>query len=229
VIPGVLAAAGAAQAQVKSCEQLRDEIAQRMGRPKDSFRLEISPADEVVTGKTMGRCESGTRKVVGYFGAAATAAGSASAAAPAEAATASAAPVARLKPETPPPPADAAVQSQASAIPPPVRSRRANAVDQQTLDQYQAWIHEAREKHPYADTAQRMYDVMVCESKGNAVIVNPAGPYYGLFQYAKGTWKSPWNTYAEADVRDAKAQIFATALAWQLRKQGMWGCYKRAH
>lgn len=96
-----------------------------------------------------------------------------------------------------------------------------------TLEQYRAWISEARVKHPYADTEARMYAVMMCESGGKASIVNPAGPYSGLFQYSTATWKGAWNTYRNENILDAKAQIFATALAWSLKMQGQWVCYKK--
>ena len=98
-----------------------------------------------------------------------------------------------------------------------------------SLAQYKAWIGEARAQHPYPDSEQRMFDVMMCESGGNADIVNPAGPYTGLFQYVAGTWRGEWNTYRDSDVTDARAQIFATALAWNLGMQSHWGCYTRTH
>ena len=44
------------------------------------------------------------------------------------------------------------------------------------LDQYRTWISEARAEHPYPESADRMYAVMMCESGGQADIVNPAGP-----------------------------------------------------
>jgi hypothetical protein len=103
------------------------------------------------------------------------------------------------------------------------------AVDEATLKQYKAWIHEARVKYPYADSEERMYAVMMCESKGQAGIVNPAGPYSGLFQYSTATWKGDWNPYRDQSILDAKAQIFATAVAWQKGMQGQWGCYTQTH
>ncbi|MEO1321777.1 MAG: hypothetical protein AAFV59_02090 [Pseudomonadota bacterium] len=97
------------------------------------------------------------------------------------------------------------------------------------LARYRLWISEARAVHPYPETEQRMYDVMMCESGGNATIVNPAGPYNGLFQYVAGTWAGDWNAYRDADIFDARAQIFATALAWNKGMQSHWGCYAREH
>jgi hypothetical protein len=113
--------------------------------------------------------------------------------------------------ETPPDPVQVVFENQEAA-----------------LAQYRVWISEARVTHPYADSEDRMYDVMMCESGGNPEIVNPAGPYTGLFQYVDGTWQGDWNTYRDQAITDARAQIFATALAWNLGMQSHWGCYAQA-
>ena len=112
-----------------------------------------------------------------------------------------------------------------SASPAPADPRA--APDASTLAQYRTLIAEAREKHPYADSVDRMYEVMMCESGGRLAVINPAGPYTGLFQYVAGTWNGAWNTYRNAGMNDAKAQIFATALAWSLNMQSHWGCYRK--
>jgi len=104
-----------------------------------------------------------------------------------------------------------------------------DAGGEQSLDQYRAWIREARALHPYPESEERMYAAMMCESGGDAAIVNPAGPYSGLFQYSPATWNGDWNTYREEDIFDPRAQIFATALAWNNDMQSHWGCYSRAH
>lgn len=124
------------------------------------------------------------------------------------------------------PSAPAAPASQAAVTPPPITNPRA-APDEATLKIYRTWIGEARAKHKYADSEARMYAVMMCESGGRAGVVNPVGPYSGLFQYAVPTWKDKWNTYADGGILDAKSQIFATALAWSLKMQSHWGCYKK--
>lgn len=93
------------------------------------------------------------------------------------------------------------------------------------LAQYRHWISEARAKHPYPESEDRMYAVMMCESGGNPEIVNPAGPYTGLFQYVDGTWRGDWNSYRSESITDPRAQIFATALAWSKGMQSHWGCY----
>ncbi|MBC7770160.1 MAG: hypothetical protein H7124_15355 [Phycisphaerales bacterium] len=124
-----------------------------------------------------------------------------------------------------PEPAAASTSGDQAAVRPASRG----AVDEQTLGQYRAWIREARARHPYADSEERMYAVMLCESRGQAAIVNPAGPYSGLFQYSRATWSGDWNTYRDQDILDPRAQTFATALAWSNGMQRQWGCYSRAH
>ena len=109
----------------------------------------------------------------------------------------------------------------------PVAPTPSPAPEIDTSTQYRIWISEARAAHPYPESEDRMHAVMMCESGGNAEAVNPAGPYIGLFQYVEGTWNGDWNSYREAGRRDARAQIFATALAWSLGMQSHWGCYSR--
>ena len=111
--------------------------------------------------------------------------------------------------------------------PPSDAVESSNAVP--SLEQYRTWIREARAKHPYPESEDKMYAVMMCESGGQADIVNPAGPYSGLFQYVDGTWKGDWNLYRDRDIFDAEAQILATALAWNQNMQSHWGCYSRSH
>ena len=109
------------------------------------------------------------------------------------------------------------------------QSASSGAGDEQTFDQYRAWIGEARASHPYPESEERMYAVMMCESGGDAAVVNSAGPNSGLFQYNAATWSGDWNTYRNEAILDPRAQIFATALAWSNGMQSQWGCYSRAH
>lgn len=118
--------------------------------------------------------------------------------------------------------------SESSTPAPPAPTSRRGGVDEQTLAQYRTWIREARQAHPYADSEDRMYAVMMCESRGQATIVSPAG-HSGLFQYSRATWNGAWNTYRDHGMLDARAQIFATALAWQRNMQRQWGCYSNPH
>ena len=128
------------------------------------------------------------------------------------------------------PAASEATATPVSAVAPtPPRTAPAGQVDEQTLARYRAWIAEARVAHPYGDSADRMYAVMLCESRGQAGVVNPAGPFSGLFQYSPSLWNGAWNQYRNQSVLDPHAQIFATALAWHNNMQRQWGCYSRAH
>jgi hypothetical protein len=90
--------------------------------------------------------------------------------------------------------------------------------------QYARWIEEARRAHPYPEAPDHMLRVMLCESSGNAAAI--AGPYHGLFQYLPSTWSGDWNPYRDQPILDARAQIFATAKAWQDGYQSWWGCYQ---
>lgn len=94
-----------------------------------------------------------------------------------------------------------------------------------TIEQYEQWIHEARALYPYPEPADKMYRVMMCESGGDPRAVGGGGRWFGLFQYVPGTWRGAWNPERSADLFDAKAQIFATARAWNIGKQHEWSCY----
>lgn len=100
-----------------------------------------------------------------------------------------------------------------------------SAEDEANRRQYLKWIREARRLHPYPQSECQMFQVMLCESNGNAAVVG-SGRYVGLFQYRPATWNASWNLYRDQDIHDARAQIFATALAWHDKLQDMWGCYK---
>lgn len=91
------------------------------------------------------------------------------------------------------------------------------------LDQYRAWIEEARAIHPYSEPVDAMWATMLCESSGNPDAVG-AGTY-GLFQYTGATWAGDWNPYRDQPILDPRAQIFATAKAWSDGYQGWWSCY----
>ena len=57
------------------------------------------------------------------------------------------------------------------------------------LDQYRAWMQEARAAHPYSEPIEVMWQVMLCESAGQADQV--ADSYYGLSQYQQGRRLEP--------------------------------------
>jgi hypothetical protein len=89
-------------------------------------------------------------------------------------------------------------------------------------EQYRRWMEEARATHPYSETVDLMWQVMICESSGNPAAVGPGG-LQGLFQYQPDTWARDWNPYRSEAITDPRAQIFATAKAWSDGNQSWWG------
>jgi hypothetical protein len=108
--------------------------------------------------------------------------------------------------------------------PEPTSLPKATAALGTPLDQYRAWMQEARALHPYSDPIDVMWQVMLCESSGQPGLV--ASSYYGLFQYQQTTWAGEWNPYRDSSILDPRAQIFATAKAWQDGNQHWWGGYQ---
>lgn len=87
--------------------------------------------------------------------------------------------------------------------------------------QYRRWMQEARDLHPYQESVDTMWAVMLCESGGNPA-AQGTGELIGLFQYQPSTWSDAWNPYRDQPITDARAQIFATAKAWSDGYQGWW-------
>jgi len=61
-----------------------------------------------------------------------------------------------------------------------------------------------------------------CESGFNPRAYNPAGPYYGLFQFLMGTFKA--TPYGSGDIYDPVANANAAAWKWAHGGAGAWGC-----
>jgi hypothetical protein len=122
------------------------------------------------------------------------------------------------EPLAPPPPLPA---RQSAPTPAPAAPLDPTAV---AAAAYRAWMEEARALHPYAESVEVMWAVMICESSGDAEVVG-GGLYHGLFQYSAETWGGAWNLYRDQPILDPRAQIFATAKAWQDGNQSWWGCY----
>lgn len=103
----------------------------------------------------------------------------------------------------------------------PVLPSPDSASNAEPLEQYRRWIVEARTTHPYSASADLMWDVMLCESSGDAQAEGPGG-LYGLFQYSDQTWNATWNPYRDQPRTDARAQIWATAKAWSDGNEQWW-------
>ena len=70
------------------------------------------------------------------------------------------------------------------------------------------------------------YNVMVrvarCESSLNPCAYNKSGPYYGLYQFLKSTWKT--TPYGNKSIYDPKAQALAAGWMWKQGRKNEWAC-----
>jgi hypothetical protein len=82
------------------------------------------------------------------------------------------------------------------------------------------YIRRAARK--YGQSKRAMIRVARCESNLNPCALNRSGPYYGLYQYLKSTWKS--TPYGDRDIYDPKAQALATGWMWKQGRKNEWAC-----
>ncbi len=82
------------------------------------------------------------------------------------------------------------------------------------------FIKKAAEK--YGQSASAMERVARCESVLDPCAVNKEGPWYGLFQYLKSTWRS--TPYGNESIWDPEAQSMATAWMWKQGRKNEWAC-----
>ena len=82
------------------------------------------------------------------------------------------------------------------------------------------FISKAAKKYGQSENA--MVRVARCESVLDPCAVNPSGPYYGLFQFLKSTWKT--TPYGDRDIFDPEAQSLATAWMWKEGRKNEWAC-----
>ncbi len=87
-------------------------------------------------------------------------------------------------------------------------------------DEILGYIAEAATE--YGQSKQAMVRVARCESMLNPCALNGDGPYYGLFQYLKSTWRS--TPYGDQDIYDPQAQALATGWMWQQGRKNEWAC-----
>jgi hypothetical protein len=91
---------------------------------------------------------------------------------------------------------------------------------QHSEQQILAYISQAARK--YGQPERDMVRVARCESTLNPCAVNHSGPYYGLFQYLKSTWRS--TPYGNRDIFDPEAQALATGWMWKQGRRNEWVC-----
>jgi hypothetical protein len=83
-----------------------------------------------------------------------------------------------------------------------------------------AFIRKAAKK--YGQSKKAMERVARCESVLDPCAVNRSGPYYGLYQFLKSTWKT--TPYKNRSIWDPKAQALATAWMWKKGRKNEWAC-----
>jgi hypothetical protein len=83
-----------------------------------------------------------------------------------------------------------------------------------------AFIRKAAKK--YGQSKKAMERVARCESVLDPCAVNRSGPYYGLYQFLKSTWKT--TPYKNRSIWDPKAQALATAWMWKQGRKNEWAC-----
>jgi hypothetical protein len=82
------------------------------------------------------------------------------------------------------------------------------------------YIAKAAKK--YGQSKSAMVRVARCESALDPCAVNRSGPYYGLFQFLKSTWKT--TPYGDHDIYDPKAQALAAGWMWKRGRKDEWSC-----
>ena len=82
------------------------------------------------------------------------------------------------------------------------------------------YIDQAARK--YGQSKSAMIRVARCESGLDPCAYNRKGPYHGLYQYLKSTWRS--TPYRDRDIYDPKAQAMATGWMWKKGRKNEWAC-----
>ena len=107
----------------------------------------------------------------------------------------------------------------AAVVPGRVRAeQRCRARDSE--DEILGYIAEAA--RAYGQSEEAMVRVARCESALNPCAVNDDGPYYGLYQFLKSTWRS--TPFGDRNIFDPEAQALATGWMWQQGRKNEWAC-----
>ena len=74
----------------------------------------------------------------------------------------------------------------------------------------------------YRQSPRAMLRVARCESTLDPCAYNSSGPYYGLFQFLKGTFAG--TKYGGRDIWDPEANALAAAWMWARGEKNQWAC-----
>lgn len=80
----------------------------------------------------------------------------------------------------------------------------------------------AKAAKKYGQSKKAMERVARCESALDPCAVNRSGPYYGLYQFLKSTWKT--TPYKNRSIWDPEAQALAAAWMWKQGRKDEWAC-----
>lgn len=80
----------------------------------------------------------------------------------------------------------------------------------------------AKAAKKYGQSENAMVRVARCESALDPCAVNKSGPYYGLFQFLKSTWKT--TPYKDKSIYDPEAQALAAGWMWKQGRKNEWAC-----
>ena len=80
----------------------------------------------------------------------------------------------------------------------------------------------SRAARRYDQSPRAMIRVARCESNLDPYAYNPSGPYYGLFQFLRSTFRS--TPYGDEDIYDPRANALAAAWMWKRGHRDHWVC-----
>jgi hypothetical protein len=92
--------------------------------------------------------------------------------------------------------------------------------DNHSEDQILGYIGKASKR--YNQSRSAMERVARCESNLDPCAVNREGPYYGLYQFLKSTWKT--TPYGNENIYDPEAQALAAGWMWSEGRKNEWAC-----
>ena len=92
--------------------------------------------------------------------------------------------------------------------------------DRHSEEEILRYIKRAARKYNQSERA--MIRVARCESGLDPCALNHSGPYYGLYQFLKSTWKT--TPYGDRNIYDPKAQALAAGWMWKHGRKDEWAC-----
>jgi hypothetical protein len=100
------------------------------------------------------------------------------------------------------------------------KSHSSGCNDNHSEEQILGYISKAATK--YHQSRSAMERVARCESNLDPCAINRQGPYYGLYQFLKSTWKT--TPYGNESIFDPEAQALAAGWMWSEGRKNEWAC-----